>query len=271
MPRQGPRPSVELQPDPVVVLLMTGTEHKEPGFAGAPERFTRLGIILILCVLAPACRSAPSLVPAGTGPPAFGNPLASTPSAAGVTIVGVSDEWRYSPGNLPQHVTPVRVKVTNQRSEPILLNLDDAALVDEMGARRPAVPVGDAVQRAARAGGGGGASGVSVRPGVSISQGIGVGGVGIQLGGIGIGGGGGPFGSPGSGEGDTIDALRVGLRPGRLDPGESVEGYLFFDPPLRASDRDHRFRLAWQIRPVTPIDAPLAPSIVTLEVPFLAR
>lgn len=223
----------------------------------------------ILCLIASGCATAPVLVPDNTDPSAYGILMAGTPSAKGVSLVSVPDEWRYSPKNLPQHVTPVRVKVTNNRTEAILLTLEDAALIDGRGVRRPAIPPGDAVQRIARAQGDGGYSGSGPGSGISISQGISIGNVGISLGGIGLGGG--PGGAPSSRGGDTMDALRVGLRPGRLDPGASVEGFLFFDPPLKASDRERRFRFAWSIRPLTPLGAPLAPPIATLEVPFIAR
>lgn len=223
----------------------------------------------ILCLITPGCATAPVLVPDNTDPSAYGILMAGGPSAQGVTLVGIPDEWRYSPKNLPQHVTPVRVKVTNNRTEAILLTLEDAALIDGRGVRHPAIPPGDAVQRIARAGGDGAYSGSGPRSGISISQGISIGSVGISIGGIGLGGG--PRRGPSLGGADTMDALRVGLRPGRLDPGASVEGYLFFDPPLKASDREQRFRFAWRIRPLTPVGAPLAPPLATLEVPFIAR
>ena len=223
----------------------------------------------VLCLISHGCATAPVLVPDNTDPSAYGILMAGGPSAQGVTLVGVPDEWRYSPKNLPEHVTPVRVKVTNNRTEAILLTLEDAALIDRRGVRRPAIPPGDAVQRIARAQGDGAYSGAGASSGISISQGISIGSVGISLGGIGLGGG--PRHAPSSRGGDTMDALRVGLRPGRLDPGASVEGYLFFDPPLKASDREDRFRFAWRIRPLTPVGSPLAPPLATLEVPFIAR
>lgn len=223
---------------------------------------------LLACGLAAGCATAPSLVPEGAAAGAL-SPAPGPVPAAGVAVVGVADEWRYSPRNLPDHVTPVRVKVTNHRRDPILLTLEDATLVDDRGFRRMALLPGDAVQRAARAASDA-AVGPGIRPGVSVSQGIGVGGVGISIGGIGMGGG--PLGGGMGGDAsDRVEALSVGLRPGRLDPGASVDGYLFFESPLQPADRDHRFQISWDIRPVTPVGAPLAPPLARVQVPLVAR
>jgi hypothetical protein len=110
------------------------------------------------------------------------------------------------------------------------------------------------------------------------SRGIGIGGIGIQLGGVAVGGPGWGVGTsgvpigrvPGQAEGG-MDALRVGIRPGRLDPGASLEGYLFFDKPLNRRDRERRYRLLWAFRPLTPVGAPPAPPLATAEIPMVAR
>jgi hypothetical protein len=127
---------------------------------------------------------------------------------------------------------------------------------------------GDAVQATARQGG----------DGIGGSRGIGIGGIGIQLGGVGVGGPGwsvGTSGVPiGVGRGEAeggMDALRVGIRPGRLDPGANLEGYLFFDGPLHRRDRDQRFRLLWAFRPITPVGAPPAPPFARVDIPMVAR
>ncbi len=219
------------------------------------------------CWLAGGCAGTPTLGPeSGLPPRSLPDPRSA---ASGITVVGVADEWRDSPGNLPEHVTPVRVKVTNHRPDAVLLTLEDATLIDDSGHRRIALLPGDAVQRAARAGSEA-SVGPGIRPGVSISQGIGVGGVGISIGGLGMGSG--PFGAgPGGDREDHVEALEVGLRPGRLDPGASVDGYLFFESPLQPADRARRFSVVWDIRPVTAVGAPLAPPIVRVEVPLAAR
>jgi len=239
--------------------------HARPG----RSRLRGRGLALLAaCVLAAGCAGTPTLGPADSTAGALGQ-RAPAPSTAGISVVGVADEWRYSPQNLPEHVTPVRVKVTNQRAEPVLLTIEDATLLDDRGFRRIALPPGDAVQRAARAASDA-SVGPGIQPGVSISQGIGVGGVGISIGGIGMGGG--PFGGgPGGDSGEHVEALEVGLRPGRLDPGSSVDGYLFFESPLQAGDRERHFRITWDIRPVTPLGAPLAPPVARVEVPLVAR
>ncbi|MDP3939915.1 MAG: hypothetical protein Q8R92_17490 [Deltaproteobacteria bacterium] len=220
------------------------------------------------CWLAAGCAGTPTLGPEiGLAPRSL--PDSRSGAASGITVVGVADEWRYSPGNLPDHVTPVRVKVTNNRSEPVLLTLEDATLIDDRGLRRIALPPGDAVQRAARTAGEA-SVGPGIRPSVSISQGIGVGGMGISIGGLGMGSG--PFGAgPGAESENDVEALEVGLRPGRLDPGASVDGYLFFESPLQPAERARRFRVIWDIRPVTAVGAPLAPPIFRAEVPLVAR
>lgn len=235
---------------------------------GGKAAGVRGAILLAIGALAAACATTPSLAPEGvtTGP--IGSSAAGG-SSAGITLAAVPDEWHYSPRNLPEHVTPVRVKVTNQRAEPVLLTLEDATLLDDRGYRRIALSPGDAVQRAARADLEQGV-GPGIRPGVSISQGIGVGGIGISIGGLG--GGGAPLGGMGPGDAEEhVEALEVGLRPGRLDPGASVDGYLFFESPLQPRDRAHRFRVIWDIRPVTPLGAPLAPPVARVEVPLVAR
>ena len=66
-----------------------------------------------------------------------------------------------------------------------------------------------------------------------------------------------------------MDALRVGIRPGRLDPGASLEGYLFFDKPLQRRDRERRYRLVWAFRPLTPIGAP--PALAQYSTPQLVQ
>jgi hypothetical protein len=191
---------------------------------------------------------------------------------AGITVTAVAEEWDYSPSNLPEHATPVRVKVTNHRAESILISFSDVVLIDDQGIGRPVLQPADVVQLAASARGGLGGAGASPRSTFSLSQGIGVGGVGIQLGGIGLGGSAWPRRGAGYPEGsDRIDTLRVALRPGRLDPGTSVEGYLFFETPLEGSDREHRFLIAWDFRPVTPVSAPAAPPLARVEVPLVAR
>ncbi len=218
------------------------------------------------------CVTTPSLVPEGSRAPVAGAAGDPGQGAAGITVTAVAEEWDYSPLNLPEHATPVRVKVTNHRAESILLSFSDVVLIDDQGVGRPVLQPADAVQLAARAGGGLGGAGASPHSTISLSQGIGIGGVGIQLGGIGLGGSGWPRGGTGYPEGsDRIDTLRVALRPGRLDPGMSVEGYLFFEAPLEGSDRDRRFVIAWDFRPVTPVNAPAAPPLARVEVPLVAR
>jgi hypothetical protein len=218
------------------------------------------------------CATHPSLVPDDSRGPVGAAMADPGQGAAGITVTAVAEAWDYSPLNLPDHATPVRVKVTNHRAESILLSFSDVFLIDDQGVRRPALQPADAVQLAARAQGDLVGPGASPGSTITLSQGIGIGGVGIQLGGIGLGGPGWPGGGTGYSEGgDRIDTLRVALRPGRLDPGTSVEGYLFFESPLASSDRDRRFLIAWDFRPVTPVNDPPAPPLARVEIPLVAR
>lgn len=226
------------------------------------------GALAALAALAlSACAQAPSLAPA-TAPATAGIPGLGGASAQGVAVGIVQDRWRYDPRNLPDRVTPVRVRIVNQRAEPILVSLTDASLVEEGAPPRVAMSPGEVVQ--ATAGEGGGT--------VGGSRGLGIGGIGIQLGGVAVGGPGwgvGTSGVPiGMGRGQPeggMDALRVGIRPGRLDPGTNVEGYLFFDRPLGGRDRNRLYKLVWAFRPLTPVGVPPAPPVATVEVPMVAR
>jgi hypothetical protein len=218
------------------------------------------------------CATIPSLIPDDARDPVKGAQLESGPGASGITVIAVAEEWAYSPFKLPEHVTPVRVRVANQRAESILISFSDVILTDEQGTRRAVLQPADAVQLAARAQSDLDAAGARSRTSIVISPGINIGGVGIGLSGIGLGGTPWPQNDPAyPGEPDRIETLRVGLRPGRLDPGMSVEGYLFFETPLEPDDRDRRFLITWDFRPVTPIDAPEAPPLARVEVPLVAR
>ena len=218
-----------------------------------------------------ACAQTPELAPE-TAPAAAGGGGAGD-SVQGVTVVAVTlevvpDRWRYDPRDLPERVVPVRVRVVNRRAEPILVSLTDASLVEEGAAPRIAMTPGEAVQATVRGGGGA----------VGGSRGIGIGGIGIQLGGMAVGGpgwsvgtSGVPLGSGAPAMEGGMDALRVGIRPGRLDPGATVEGYLFFGKPLQRRDRDRRYRLAWAFRPLVPMGAAPAAPVATVAVPLVAR
>jgi len=257
----------------LLALELTDLPEGYQCLLGCRKRSVRRAAFLAACVAILACATTPKLVPEGMMSPIPGHPLAAKGhTVQGITVSGVAELWTYSPRNLPEHVIPLRVKIVNHRAEPILVSLSDVALVDERGHRRGVISPADAVQRAARGEGNGYSGGPGVRPGISISKGIGIGGIGIQLGGIGVGGSGGPFGSAGGGDGSNeIGTLHVGLRSGRLDPGKSVEGYLFFETPLSSADRDRGFHIAWNFRPLTPIGSPLAPPIAMVEVPLVAR
>jgi hypothetical protein len=218
------------------------------------------------------CATIPSLVPDDARDPVKAAQVESGPGASGITVTAVAEEWAYSPFNLPEHVTPVRVKVTNQRAESMLISFSDVVLTDEQGARRTVLQPADAVQLAVRAQSNLGAAGARPRTSIVIAPGIDIGTVGIGLSGIGLGGSPWPQKGPAyPGEPDRIETLRVGLRPGRLDPGMSVEGYLFFETPLEPDDRDHRFLITWDFRPVMPIGVPEAPPLARVEVPLVAR
>jgi len=226
----------------------------------------RFGPLALALLALAACAQTPSLAPEAAPATAAAGP--GGVSVQGLEVEVVPDRWRYDPRDLPERVTPVRVRVVNRRAEPILVSLTDASLVEEGGAPRVAMTPGEAVQASLRDRNGT----------IGGSRGIGIGGIGIQLGGVGVGGPGWGVGTsgvpigrgPGEAEGG-MDALRVGIRPGRLDPGASLEGYLFFDKPLHRRDRERRFRLLWAFRPLVPMGSPPAPPLATAEIPMVAR
>ena len=227
----------------------------------------RWALLAIAAIALQGCAGAPALAPDTTAPAAAGGSLAGS-TAQGITVKMIQDIWRYDPRSLPDRITPLHVRIVNGRAEPILVILTDARLLESGGGAYVAMDPGDAVQATVR----------DAEGSVGGSRGIGIGGIGIQLGGVAVGGPGwgiGPSGVPiGRGGGETeggMDALRVGIRPGRLDPGASVEGYLFFDRPLRPHDRDRRYRLIWAFRPLTPLGAPPATPVATVEIPMVAR
>jgi hypothetical protein len=248
--------------------------------------------LAVAALAAAACASRPALAPdAATAPPSA--------TAEGVTVTVIPERWRYSPRGLPDQVTPVRVRITNGRAQAILVNLTDArlvpdetlksarapsaretsgaSLVAEGGIARAAVSPADAVQLVAKAGGSHAAGGGS---GVALSRRVGIGGIGIELGGLAVGGPGWGVGTSGvpigrggvAGDADegALDPLHVGIKPGRLDPGTSVEGYVFFEKPLTRADRDRRFWIAWRFPPLAAPGAAPAP-VATVQVPIVAR
>ena len=235
--------------------------------AGSHVTRLRRALLAIAAIALQGCAGAPALAPDTTAPASAGGSLAGS-TAQGITVKVIQDIWRYDPRSLPDRVTPLRVRIVNGRSDPILVILTDARLLEYGGGAYVAMDPGDAVQATVRDADGSAGG----------SRGIGIGGIGIQLGGVAVGGPGwgiGTSGVPiGRGGGETeggMDALHVGLRPGRLDPGVSVEGYLFFDKPLGRRDRDHRYKLVWAFRPLTPLGAPPAPPVATVEIPMMAR
>ncbi|OGP86265.1 MAG: hypothetical protein A2Y95_01685 [Deltaproteobacteria bacterium RBG_13_65_10] len=262
-------------------IASAGHRKVRPGAWGhvrgprAPSRWRTLGAGLWIFVA--ACAAPLSLQPDPMAP----GPAASASSAAsgGVTVEVIPEEWRYSPIEIPTQVIPLRVRITNVRAEPVLVSLTDVVVLDDRGTRRAAMDPGDAVQLAAKAGeeGSMGPGPGGIRPGITITQGIGIGGIGI---GIGSGSAGGPVWGPGAGgfpvdpggvDSAPLDALRMSLRPGRLDPNTRVEGYLFFERPLEQSDRDRGFRLSWDFRALTPVGVPSGPSLATVVVLLRAR
>jgi hypothetical protein len=227
-----------------------------------------LALLLAACAATPVLE--PDAAPSGLAAPASGAAVGNA-AAGGVTVEVIPGEWNYSPREIPSQVVPLRVRVINRRAEPILVNLTDAALLDDRVGRRAAMDPGDVVQLVAKAGEGGGAVGpTGIQPSIVIGHSIGIGGFAIQIGG---GPAGGSVWGPGPGglNDSALDPLHVGLRPGRLDPNTRVEGYLFFERPLKGSDRGRGFRLSWDFRPLTPIGAPPAPPLARIVIPLHAR
>lgn len=108
-------------------------------------------IAALVCVVCAACASQPQLRPAEEAERAPDEPDVVVASAEGVELQVHLEAWRWTPEDLPDMLTPVRVRIENSSERRLLLRYDGFELVTPEGMSYAALPpfdiTGEATER----------------------------------------------------------------------------------------------------------------------------
>lgn len=95
---------------------------------------------LALLIGVTACAPRPTLEPAPGALPAPGPEGGATATVAGVALSAWPEQWRGDPSGLPEHATPLLVRIENEGTSEILIRFEHFELRDPAGSDFDAIP-----------------------------------------------------------------------------------------------------------------------------------
>jgi hypothetical protein len=208
----------------------------------AAGRMAAVGLVGLLVLS--ACAAGPRLEPV-VDPAQRSVTLAET----GVRLTVLPNTWSAYPGDLPQHFTPIEVRIENMRDDELLIRLEDFAALDEARQQYRALPPGEVAQVVS-----GGADNDPAHEPAALR----LAGPwypyrsrywapywGPYYGPYGPWGYWGPYYPYYWGRPFPQDVLTLGLREGSLLPGAGLQGFLYFQ---RATARGNSLTVSWTPR-----------------------
>jgi hypothetical protein len=98
-----------------------------------------LALVAALALGALSC-AAGKMLPAASARVVPGAPETATAEREGVRVSADGDDWSASPADLPEHLTPVKVRIVNHSGAPVLIEYRQFSLLGGRGRVYHAIP-----------------------------------------------------------------------------------------------------------------------------------